>query len=92
MDHFTLICVQDILIGNVQAQGILVRINEDVDEINSLMLSMLPRDVKSYITCDTLSCYDGNDPFIHLEPTELLNSLEISTLSDHFLCLKLVHL
>ena len=36
-------------------RGILAPTNDDVDEINTIMLSMLPGEVKSYLSCDTLS-------------------------------------
>ena len=39
----------------LHARGILALINDDVDEINTIMLSMLHGDVKSYMSCHTLS-------------------------------------
>jgi len=52
------------------------------------MLSMLPGDVKSYLSCDSLP--NGNDcgPFSDIEPLELLHSLKISGLPNHCLDLK----
>ena len=38
----------------LRERGILAPTNDDVDEINSIMLSMIPRDVKTYISCDPL--------------------------------------
>ena len=71
-------------------RGILAPTNDDVDKINTIMWSMLPRDVKSYLRCDTLSNANDCDPFSDMEPLELLHSLKISGLPNHCLILKLV--
>jgi len=49
---------------------------------------MIPRDVKSYMSCDTL--FNSNDcgAFSDMEPPELLHSLKISGLPNHCLELK----
>jgi len=69
-------------------QGILVPINDDVDEINTIMLSMLPGGVKSYISCDTLSNTNDYGPLSDFKPLEMLHSLKISGLPNHYLDLK----
>ena len=53
----------------LRERGILAPTNDDVDEINTNMLSLLPGDVKSYLTCDSLS--NGNDcgPLNDMEPS-----------------------
>ena len=66
----------------LREQGILVPTNDDVDEINTIMLSMLPGDFKSYISCDTLSNSNDCGPFGDIEPPELLHFLKISGVLD----------
>ena len=61
--------------------------NDDVDEINSIMLFMIFRDVKTYMSCDTLSNSNDCGAFSDVEPPELLHSLKISGLLNH--CLEL---
>jgi len=48
--------------------GILAPTNNDVDEINSIMLSMIPGDVKTYMSYDML--FNSNDygAFSDMEP------------------------
>ena len=67
---------------------ILAPTNDDVDEINTIMLSMLPGDVKSYLNCDSLSNANDYGPFSNMEPPELLCSLKISGFPNHCLDLK----
>ena len=69
-------------------RGILAPTNDDVDEINTIMLSMLPGKVKSYLSCDTLSNSNDCGLFSVMEPPELLHSLKISGLPNHCLDLK----
>ena len=69
-------------------QGILVPINDDVDEINTIMLSMLPGNVKTYLSYNTFSNANDCGPFSDMEPPELLHSLKISGLPNHYLDLK----
>ena len=52
------------------------------------MLSMLPGDVKSYLSCDSLSNANDCGHFSDMAPPELLHSLKISGLPNHFLDLK----
>jgi len=49
------------------------------------MLSMLPGDVKSYLSCDSLSNANDCGPFSDMEPPELLHSLKISGLPNRCL-------
>ena len=49
---------------------------------------MLPGDVKSYLSCDTISNANESGPFGDMEPPELLHSLKISGLPNHCLDLK----
>jgi len=49
---------------------------------------MLPGDVKSYMSCDTLFNSTDYGPFNDMEPPELLHSLKISRLPNHCLDLK----
>ena len=52
------------------------------------MLSMIPGDVKTYMSCDTLSNSNNCGAFRDMEPPELLHSLKISGLPNHCLELK----
>ena len=52
------------------------------------MLLMIPRDVKTYMSCDTLSNSNDGGAFNDMEPPELLHSLKISGLPNHSLELK----
>jgi len=70
-------------------RGILAPTNDDVDEINSIMLSMIPGDVKAYMSCDTLSNSNDGGTFSDMAPPELLHSLKISGLPNHSLELKI---
>jgi len=47
------------------------------------MFYMLPGDVKSYLSCDTLSNTNNYGRFNDMEPLELLYSLKISGLPNH---------
>jgi len=72
----------------LRERGILVPTNDDVDKINSIMLSMIPRDVKTYMSCDTLSNSNDGGTFNDMEPPKLLYSLKISGLPNLSLELK----
>ena len=52
------------------------------------MLSMIPRDVKTYISCDTLSNSNDGGAFSDMEPPESLHLLKILGLPNHSLELK----
>ena len=49
------------------------------------MLFMLPGNVKSYLSCDSLSNASDYGPFSDMEPPELLHSLKISGLPNYCL-------
>jgi len=72
----------------LRERGILAPTNDDVNEINSIMLSVIPGDVKTYMSCNTLSNSNDCGPFSDIEPPELLYSLKILGLSNHCLHLK----
>jgi len=69
----------------LQERGIPEPTNDDVDEINSIMLSMVPRVVKTYMSCDTLSNSNNCGAFSDIKPPGLLHSLKISGLPNHCL-------
>jgi len=73
----------------LREQGILAPINDHINEINSIILSMIPRDVKTNMSCDTL--FNSNDcgAFRDMEHPKLLHSLKIFGLPNHCLELKL---
>jgi len=58
----------------LRKRGILAPTNDNVDEINSIILSLIPRAVKTYMSCDIL--FNSNDygAFSDMEPPELLHS------------------
>ena len=72
----------------LRERGTLAPTNDDFDEINTIMLSMLPGDVMSYLSCDSLSNANDCSPLSDMEPPELLHSLKISRLPNHCLNLK----
>jgi len=57
----------------LRERGMLAPINDDVDEINSILLSIIIGDVKAYMSCDTF--FNSNDcgPFSDVERPELLH-------------------
>ena len=63
--------------------------NQTVDEINSYIVSMLPGDAMTYISCDTISKTSEQIPdFDILYPVEFLNSIEANNFPTHKLVLK----
>ena len=52
------------------------------------MFSILPGDVKSHLSCDTLSNANYCGPFSDMESPELLHSFKISRLPNHCLDFK----
>ena len=63
--------------------------NQTVDEINSYIVSMLPGDAMTYISCDTISKTSEHIPdFDILYPVEFLNSIEANNFPTHKLVLK----
>ena len=72
----------------LRERNIFAPTNDDIDEINTIMLSMLPGDVKSYMSCDILSNSNDCGPFYDMEPPELLHSLKIFRVPNNCLDLK----
>ncbi|KAG5566136.1 hypothetical protein RHGRI_001911 [Rhododendron griersonianum] len=74
-------------IGYLQERAILAPKHDDVDEINNIMLSMLPGEMRIYNSADKLcpTEHESNDQDMH--PPELLHSLNFPGLPNH--CLKL---
>jgi len=63
--------------------------NQTVDEINSYIVSMLPGDAMTYISCDTISKTSEQIPdFDIVYPVEFLNSIEANNFPTHKLVLK----
>ncbi|KAL2926083.1 N-acetylmannosamine kinase, partial [Bienertia sinuspersici] len=72
----------------LKERGILALTNDDVDGLNSIILSMLPGYVQSYYSSNTLA-RKGDGGFLEgMESIELLNSLNMSGLPNHCLDLK----
>ncbi|KAH7846526.1 hypothetical protein Vadar_014961 [Vaccinium darrowii] len=73
--------------GYLQERAILAPKHDDVDEINNIMLSMLPGEMRIYNRADKLCPPEpeSNDQDMH--PPELLHSLNLPGLPNH--CLKL---
>ena len=69
----------------LRERGILAPTNDDVDKINSIVLSMILRDVKTYMSCDMLSNSNDCRAFNDMESPELLHSLKILRLPNHCL-------
>ncbi|KAF7119671.1 hypothetical protein RHSIM_Rhsim13G0231700 [Rhododendron simsii] len=74
-------------IGYLQERAILAPKHDDVDEINNIMLAMLPGEMRIYNSADKLcpTEHESNDQDMH--PPELLHSLNLPGLPNH--CLKL---
>ncbi|KAK7275882.1 hypothetical protein RIF29_17008 [Crotalaria pallida] len=62
---------------------------DNVEQINDLILSLIPGEEKEYLSSDT-PCISDMDDDIHVEwfTTEFLNDIKISGLSNHKLVLK----
>jgi len=86
--QFILILIINKKIGRIFVNEVLASINDDANEINTITLSMLPEDVKRYMRCDTFSNSNDCGAFTGMEPSELLHSLKIYGLPNHYLDLK----
>ena len=64
-------------------RGILTPPNDNVDEINTIMLCIVPRDVKSYMSYDIPLDSNNCCPSSDMEPPELLHPLKIWGFSNH---------
>ena len=58
----------------LKERGILAPKNSDVDEINSIMLSMLPGEMKTFNNADKLSPTESESNVQDMNPPELLHS------------------
>jgi len=72
----------------LRERGTIPPTNDDIDEISTIMLSMLLGNVKSYKSCDTLSNSNDCGPFNDMELPKLLNSFKIFGLPNYYLDLK----
>ncbi|XP_028076405.1 ATP-dependent DNA helicase PIF1-like [Camellia sinensis] len=72
----------------LKEQGILVSKNSDVDEIDSIMLSMLPGEMKTFNSTDKLCPTESEINVQDMNPPELLHSLNLLRLPNHCLQLK----
>ncbi|KAG8370301.1 hypothetical protein BUALT_Bualt14G0102700 [Buddleja alternifolia] len=72
----------------LKERAILAPKNSDVDEINSMMLSMLPGEVRQFYSADTLCPGETSDCEQTMNPPELLHSIKVSGIPNHCLELK----
>ncbi|CAL5373733.1 unnamed protein product [Camellia sinensis] len=72
----------------LKERGILAPKNSDVDEINSIMLSMLPGEMKTFNSADKLCPTESESNVQDMNPPELLHSLNLPGLPNHCLQLK----
>ncbi|XP_028125694.1 uncharacterized protein LOC114322548 [Camellia sinensis] len=72
----------------LKERGILAPKNSDVDEINSIMLSMLPGEMKIFNSADKLCPTESESNVQDMNPPELLHSLNLPGLPNHCLQLK----
>lgn len=76
-------------ISYLQHRAIVTPYNDTVTLINEFMLSELPGDIKTYLSCDTISKSSSStrdEDFLY--PTEFLNSLSFNGIPNHKLQLK----
>ncbi|PIN26452.1 DNA helicase PIF1/RRM3 [Handroanthus impetiginosus] len=72
----------------LKGRVILAPRNSDVDEINSIMQSILPGEVQKFYSVDTVCPGEVSDSEQAINPPELLNSIKVSSISNHCLELK----
>ncbi|KAL0424493.1 UNVERIFIED_CONTAM: ATP-dependent DNA helicase PIF1 [Sesamum radiatum] len=72
----------------LKERAILAPKNSDVDVINSMMLSMIPGEVRQFCSADTLCPGETSVCEQHMNPPELLHSIKMSGIPDHYLELK----
>ncbi|KAG8365946.1 hypothetical protein BUALT_Bualt17G0024800 [Buddleja alternifolia] len=72
----------------LKERAILAPKNSDVDEINSIMLSMLPGEVRQFYSADTLCPGETSDLEQIMNPPKLLHSIKVSGIPNHCLELK----
>jgi ATP-dependent DNA helicase PIF1 len=75
--------------GFFEDRAILAPTLEIVEEINNYVLSLMPGDVKEYLSSDSISRCDGDDVVDHRWiTTEFFNDIKCSGLPNHRLILK----
>lgn len=62
--------------------------NDDVDDINSKMLSLIPGESQVFLSADTITPIENDDTIENMNPPELLHSLNFPGLPNHRLELK----
>ncbi|KAL0385786.1 UNVERIFIED_CONTAM: ATP-dependent DNA helicase PIF1 [Sesamum radiatum] len=72
----------------LKERAILTPKNSDVDEINSMMLSMLPGEIHQFCSADILCPGETSDHEQNMNSPELLNSIKVSGIPNHCLELK----
>ncbi|KAL0327801.1 UNVERIFIED_CONTAM: hypothetical protein Sangu_1858100 [Sesamum angustifolium] len=72
----------------LKERAILAPKNSDVDEINSMILSMLPGEIHQFCSADTFVSWETSDHEQNMNPPELLNSIKVSEIPHHCLELK----
>jgi len=76
-------------IDYLRNRAILCPKNDTVDEINTYIVSLLPAEIKQYLSCDkVVKAPDSHESYDILYPIELLNSLNGSNFPTHELNLK----
>ncbi|XP_028102609.1 uncharacterized protein LOC114301846, partial [Camellia sinensis] len=72
----------------LKERGILAPKNADVDELNVIMLSMLPGESRKYLSADTICPAEDENIDEGMHPPELLHSLNFPGIPSHCLELK----
>lgn len=72
----------------LQERCILAPRNDDVDDLNSKMLSLIPGESQVFLSADTLTPIENGDTCENMNPLELLHSLNFPGLPNHRLELK----
>ena len=73
----------------LKTRAILCPKNDTVDEINTYIVSLLPGEIRQYLSCDkVVKAPDSHESYDILYPIELLNSLNGSNFPTHELNLK----
>ncbi|KAL0405554.1 UNVERIFIED_CONTAM: hypothetical protein Slati_3869300 [Sesamum latifolium] len=72
----------------LKERAILAPKDSDVDEINSMMLSMLPGEIHQFCSAHTLCPGKISDHEQNMNPSKLLNSIKVFGIPNHCLELK----
>ncbi|KAH7860745.1 hypothetical protein Vadar_017576 [Vaccinium darrowii] len=67
----------------LKERGILAPKNADVDELNNIMLSMIPGESQTYLSADTLCPTESGSFEDDMNPPELLHSLNFPGIPSH---------